>query len=488
MKNKKFFKISLLILSLALVIGMTFALTASANEPASGPEIVSQNINYKGDFALMYAVDAATVKGDSVTLYVYNSYPTDGVVSIWDGSDNTTEKITELDEGAGDYYVFQTPGIAAKDMAKCYYVQAVDAENNKGPVMRYSVAEYLYEKLTDDRNTEKQNNFLNIVIAFGDNAQIYIGGKADNADDLISKLRYVTVEGGKLDTYFDAGVYPIGSTLPLTNPDPAAATTKWNVTYTYAGGTTETLSNQSSVEVKDAVKTEVALGSSTAIAYPDGYRDLDEFVPGGQWNSSTNNSLGICSGGSAGKDYAIVDGHGTVLHATEINSSKHIYVTPTATGKAYDEATSTAFEISFDIKMLTSGDADDRIQVSTYDTGRKRYVDFYQYDSEGNLRSKLYVQNFHNAEESREFDVNPNDWFNVRMVVYKNDSDAVYVYINGDTENYLRITRSGSTVDFASLSRGNFYGNNITDGTADQCYVDNVFVGFTTETNPWSAQ
>ena len=70
MKNRKSSKIVMLVLALALVIGATAAITASADE-STAPVVLSQNVEYADSFALMYAITADSVKGETVTLEVY---------------------------------------------------------------------------------------------------------------------------------------------------------------------------------------------------------------------------------------------------------------------------------------------------------------------------------------------------------------------------------------------------------------------------------
>ena len=68
MKNR----ITALVIALTLILGAIPAISVMAEE-SSAPEIISQNIEYGGYFGLMYAVDAATVKGGKVTVTVYDA-------------------------------------------------------------------------------------------------------------------------------------------------------------------------------------------------------------------------------------------------------------------------------------------------------------------------------------------------------------------------------------------------------------------------------
>lgn len=144
------------LLALVLSVGCTFGLTVLANETepeasvsnAKTPEIISQNVMYGGDFSLMFAVKAASVSGDTVTLSVYGEEPTEGSEALWSKTINASSTTTDVKGIAS--YVFTTPGVAAKDMDKNFYIVAESA-GVKSDVKKYSVAEYLYERLYDDQ-------------------------------------------------------------------------------------------------------------------------------------------------------------------------------------------------------------------------------------------------------------------------------------------------------------------------------------------------
>ncbi len=488
MKNTKFAKISLLILTLALCFGAVFAMNAAA-EGEKTPEIISQNIKYSEKFQIMYAVDTASVAEGAVTLNVYTADPTveTGLqpVATMTVQEPTTDADILGNLGVESAYIFTTTkGVSYTEMATNYYAQAVDSQENKSAVKRYSVAEYFYERLAltgDNAANETQTALYNDALSFGNSTQLAIN-KEQDTNKLISNLRYVTVAGGTIDGY-NAGLYPIGSALNL-KADDGSMSAKWSVTPYNAGVAGETLKNQTAVTVTDADKLVVEFGESVVITYPEGYRNLDEFQPGDTIGSSTNNSNGLTSGGSAGKDWALVDGHGTVYSASAISSSKYINIAPAFTGKTYDAETSTAFEMSFDLKMNTSEVADNHLQfVLCVGTSRNIYLDFYQRDENGAMRDKLTIKAFHAPYTAQEFAANPADWFNVRMVVYENESDYIYIYINGDTENYLKANRDGKSPDFTNLTLR----INGTQSTDDSCYLDNIFVGYTTEANPYKA-
>ena len=224
----KFSKIALLVLSLALVFGAVAVITASAD---TKPVITQQNVSYQGNYALMFAVDASTATAP-VQLYCYDTEPTAGTVGTLV---DTTSNITVADSNENnlnvDSYVLKTTGVAASKMTTYYYFKAVDANGNESEVVRYSVAEYLYERLASGDASETQTAMYKKLIEFGDAAQAHFTPDADP----ISTYNLVTVVGGVVDGYAQ-GVYVTGSTVTPTG----AGVTEWTVTTYKADGSTET--------------------------------------------------------------------------------------------------------------------------------------------------------------------------------------------------------------------------------------------------------
>lgn len=218
MKKQTFIKLFALVLAVASIVAVT-VFTVSADGAA--PEIVSQNVAYKGDFALMYAVDAETAKGP-VTLNLYYADPKDGAEIK---RSYTVESATAPEKSGLEIpaYIFQTEGVAAAYMTKNFYVQAVDADGAKSAVKRYSVAEYLYERLADDTCTEKQIALYKTVIDFGTKAQDLL--TPDVA--FINTYSYVTVEGGAFaEDGCSKGAYAKDTALTPV----AAGVSAWKVT------------------------------------------------------------------------------------------------------------------------------------------------------------------------------------------------------------------------------------------------------------------
>ena len=221
MRNNKFVKISVLILALALCFGAAFAMSATAEEPAAKPEIISQNVMYTDQFCLMYAVGASAKA--PITLNVYRAVP-DSETPV-----DSTYTVSDVTDGAKsglgkDAYIFTVKGVGATDLGEEFYVQAVDADGNKSDLMRYSVAEYLYERLASDRATEAQKEFYNNTLTFGATAQTLFAEEGEEFT-LITDYRYVTVVGGTINDYInESGIYPLGEKLTLRVPDAISST------------------------------------------------------------------------------------------------------------------------------------------------------------------------------------------------------------------------------------------------------------------------
>ena len=198
------------LLALVISVGCTFGLTVLANETepeasvsnAKTPEIISQNVMYGGDFSLMFAVKAASVSGDTVTLSVYGEEPTESSEALWSKTINASSATTDVKGIAS--YIFTTQGVAAKDMDKNFYIVAESA-GVKSDVKKYSVAEYLYERLYDDNvafgssslEIAQKNLYLS-SLEVGKNAQMLLFNYDDDPTNdrelFVTDLCYISLK------------------------------------------------------------------------------------------------------------------------------------------------------------------------------------------------------------------------------------------------------------------------------------------------------
>ncbi len=504
MKNNKIVKIAFLVLSLTLVLGAVFAMGAGAAEPETKtPEIISQNIEYGERFRLMFAVDASTVAEGPVTLTIYSEKP--GAETA-----NTVETITvenytakeELGTLGVDAYVFTaTNGIPYTEMTKEYYIQAEDNAGNKSEIMRYSVAEYLYQRLATTGNkapTPAQKNLYNNAIAFGKNAQIVVNKVAADSDELISNLRYVTIDGGTIDG-FTAGVYPIGKVITPKVVNAIAA--KWTVTAYDNGIAAAPAGGQTSFTVTDADKIEVSCNPEDLVSYrinAANFNKVDTYGDASYFNSKIYSYGNNCW--NLGGVFASDEEHGAFAKFTYASANNEA-IFDVSTKEATAD-TATAVEFSFDIKIDDSnvtGVTRPRIMPSM-SVGSQRITQiglFYGYADEAaqagwvNATDKLFIADASKTAWSGIYsytEIDYKDWFHIRIVYYAGDANC-YVYLNGSDnptivfdETYV-LSGSGFTGDISTINRATLrnYGSN---GTGSVISLDNVFFGYTKDTKP----
>ncbi len=153
MKNT-FTKIALLVLSLALLACVPFAV--SAEETSNEVKILAKNVIYEDQIRLVFAVDATVEEANNVK-----------VVYKW-GEDGEVKNAVLLDPTVSvnlynDHPAFAIDGVPAKELAATVYVTAFtgDAPADDADWLTYSAAEYFYAKLYKD-------GFINMTEADGD--------------------------------------------------------------------------------------------------------------------------------------------------------------------------------------------------------------------------------------------------------------------------------------------------------------------------------
>ncbi len=509
MKNNKFAKISLVILTLALCFGTVLAISTMAGDATPTPVISQKNIEYGDRFSLMYAIPASTVtEGASVTLYVHEGAKptpetyTAGVPYTVTADEIKPEGKPDVVPGSVglDYpaYVFTTDGIGAKAFTTEFYVVAKDnsADGKWSEVVRYSVAEYLYERLATPGITAAQNQMYNGAIAFGNGAQLSVYPALDAEKDkdlLIENLCYVVVKGGNI-AGFKTGVYPKGSTLDLKSDDGAIA--KWKVeTFDASGEMLSSQENLSSVTVTKVAKTVVTCGETIVINYRD---DAFNFATDGTGYTSWTGGAGTSP------TRTLVDLAGDVKHpkALEVklndgglNSLVRFY--PNYLGMDGTSEAAKSFEYSFDIKLKdlpsegTTGSH--YLRFRPLQGSSTRLFDINMHVKKGEDACDIWFENNNggvNAGTTTFAGVKLTDWVNIRMVIYEGDSN-LYIYVNGDNKNPYISTYCNTTLNFANLLTASSGDNRWTGGLQigglvkdTSFYIDNIFIGYTTDTNP----
>ncbi|MBO5010203.1 MAG: hypothetical protein J6D20_05860 [Clostridia bacterium] len=251
MKNR-FSKITLLVLSLAFVLGVAFALSAGAEENVK-PEIIGKNISYTDKTAIQIAVDAATVNKDDVEL----------VVTKADGTEITVTKPESKTINGKNALVFTLEGIPASAICENVTIVVKSGDNQCDP-FTYSVAEYFYERLYSDgviNATEgkplSQKELYERYLSYGAAAQDLFLNYDDNGNrvaepvTLVDKYNVVAISKGVLDNGNEVMISPESFTTTVTaNADLAADKTftgKWTVTTYGETVTTETVENGATV-------------------------------------------------------------------------------------------------------------------------------------------------------------------------------------------------------------------------------------------------
>ncbi len=254
MKSKRTAKLLIALLSSALLLTAAFgvtSLTTAAADDAT-PVIVSKNVSYEGALHLYYAIPkTASVTAENTTLSIYDADPALSGANLINTYTGSIEKIESL--GNEEYIVFRTGGIAAKDMAKYVYAQAESA-GNKGDVVRYSVLEYLYERLYTNEHTEVQAKLYNATLQYGIAAQAALTNTPLEVETPIDELCYVYVNPnmGTVDGTNYSGIYETGTNLTLnyTGTDPFGVWALKNIT---ADGESESTLEGNSLTVSNTV-------------------------------------------------------------------------------------------------------------------------------------------------------------------------------------------------------------------------------------------
>ncbi len=476
MKTNKFSKILLLVLSLVLVLGATFAMSINAAEATTKPEIISQNVFYTDKFQLMFAVDAATVAEGDVKLYVYDTHPS----NIADTS--TIVPLVETTATAGsesglgkNAYIFKITGVGAADMLQEFYVQAEDAAGNKSDVKKYSIAEYLYERLAGAKTiSADQKEFYLNTINFGSKAQALFGVEGET---LLSDYSYLYVNGAA------KGIVPAGKKL---NPYVDAIGADWNVTITDEDGkeTVLELQEKSFTVPSNAIKTVAT--PVNKISYTTGFENMNTWALGQDtWDSNKISSHGtfIKESGAPAVEYIKDSERGVVAKITG-NTGWIMKFSPNSTVSAGD---ATAFEFSFDVKINYDGSDDGKFQFRFY-TGSSRITETNIY-SGPSYTEKLYIGSNGGSKHGNLTITNtsPAEWHHVRVVKYFNASDAAtkdlnsYIYIDGsDTPIVETYSMNSYDGDISKITEAAF---RFHSGTGKmEVYFDNFFCGYTTDT------
>ena len=219
---KKFSKILIVALTLAVLLCSAFAISASAEETNGavaasedgGKWVISKNVSYSENIHLLLAIDANKVE-DPELLSVKISVPgVDAACEEFLRCEFKEDLYGEYDEGAVPAYIIHTLGVAAKDMADELTIEIV-YNGATVETTTYSVAEYFFERLykdefilaTDGEALNKKELYL-ASLKYGNAAQkllsaadalyiedaIYVGG-LDGVDPVYDPNNLLSLKG-----------------------------------------------------------------------------------------------------------------------------------------------------------------------------------------------------------------------------------------------------------------------------------------------------
>lgn len=209
-------------LMLSLLVGMMAGFSVFAAETET-VEIISKNLYYGDTFNIMYAVNSTS---DDVVLNIY-TMNNDGELEL---AVTVDDYDTEDVKGVANAKVFTSAiGVPAQNIDKEFYVQAV-AGNTKSKMVKYSVLEYLYERLTVSTDVEpEQATMYKSLLAFADAADVVVN---KDTTTNIANYAYVRVTNGTVDGTNTAAMVMAGTALDKLTTTYVPETGKvlaWNV-------------------------------------------------------------------------------------------------------------------------------------------------------------------------------------------------------------------------------------------------------------------
>ena len=212
---KKQTKIVATLLSLLLLVTACVGIAVSA-DGEKALTVISQNVEYADNLHLYYAVYPENVDVDGLVLNVYTENPDVNAEAEILATVANHEEVVLADSEGTTYTcrAFKTPGVALKNMATKFYVQAVAADGTKSPVKSYSVVEYFNEMIYNAED-EADVAAYEKMLAAGDAAQhlldYYPNG---NKNDIPTNYKYIVVKDGTVNGA-KKGLFLAGETVTV---------------------------------------------------------------------------------------------------------------------------------------------------------------------------------------------------------------------------------------------------------------------------------
>ena len=287
MKRLNFKAITSLVLVITLLMG-AFATIGVCAAVAPTVEILYKNVEFGGTLKLMYAVKSKNLSlGDEVKVVVCDE---NGNVI-----ENTVKGSPETINGTECDVFTSERGVAAHNMDTYLYAKAqvVNGGNvvAESAVVRYSVLEYVWARLSDDEVPANEKTMLNNLLGYAGSADLFFNNT--EAGKTVSDYVYVTANNATFEGGMNSGVYLPGTKLTGFATDMVAGSGKvlqWIVGSVVNGSTvknaytTEEIAEGITVEgpttievieVESGVKVETTLatfhfGANGAATHADG--------------------------------------------------------------------------------------------------------------------------------------------------------------------------------------------------------------------------
>ena len=465
MKNKKLFQILTLVLSLAvLTVGLCFAASA-ADEPSVS--INARNVSYGDTVKILFAVDDTNADGNEIEVIYYLEDPianpaAQGYVGV-EYEEGYTDKMGTEDDTSDDvnYPAFFTAGFPAKNIGDKVYARAhIVGTEIYSDVERYSVVEYLLERLYIDGAEGDKKTLYEDLLSYGASAQKVIYNDNDDLTDDVKDGEFVTdyvlvgIKNGTLDGKYSQGIYFAGDKV-VPQADGVAT---WNATVydlSTGEGTTTEVNSGAEYEVTGFTMFTVATEEEVAPSYKPDLTDTDgrilwsEKATAEEYKSAKITDDWIQT--STGSVLDIVDG------APYGESSKVIHIGTAASGnqdqlyvkltKSADNASVFVFETDMMVDPDTNVNIDFTFQNSTVESAkRKAYAFVASVGTDGN--GQISGSGFSAVKAPGV----AGNWFRLRVeYIDVSDTEAkVAVYFNGtkvaETEAFTK-PHAANTVD-----------------------------------------
>ena len=171
MKKFNYSRIIILVLSLALLIGAAFAVTANAEEAVETPATLFKGISvaYGDNVAISVKVDATQEEIETGAVRVTYTL----------GEDSTEYDAKYYYTDANNVVWVRTSGIEAYKLAQVVKFNSYLGETKVDTEKAYSVAQFLYTMLYTQDLSEVEENLYNALLTYGEATQKWYNAKND---------------------------------------------------------------------------------------------------------------------------------------------------------------------------------------------------------------------------------------------------------------------------------------------------------------------